>query len=209
MANYSATGSRLLTDNGQNRTGTAISTCIIVEVDGNAIGAIKKLSIKEGREIAMIDELGYDGHIDSVPKRATDIDGDCTRTRFDNLRMLAAFSRPYIHLAAQRIPFDIVIKDTFAGSDVNSVLVTTIKNVWCRSLNITYSADDFVIVEDMSWKAEYIYSKIGNKNAVPGVTGSRMMQIRTPISQFELAADRGDSRGALSGAGLLNATEAA
>jgi hypothetical protein len=209
MVDYPSTGSILLTDTGANRTGTAVSTCIIVEVDGNAVGAIKSLSINEAREIAMIDELGTDGHIDSVPKRATDISGDCKRTRFDNLRMLAAFSRPYIHLAAQRIPFDIVIKDTFAGNDVNSVLVTTIKNVWCDSVKITYSSDDFVIVEDMSWKAEQIYSKIGSSNAVPGVAGSRQMKIRTPISQYELMADRGERRGALDGAGLLQATEAA
>jgi hypothetical protein len=205
---YPNTGSILTGENDTNRTGTAVSTNIIILVNGNPIGAIKKLGISESRDIAVIDEVGTDGHIDSVPRKSTEITGTCTRTRFDNLRMLAAFSRPYIHLAAQRIPFDIVIQDTFAGSDVNSILTTTVRNVWANKLDITYSTDDFVIVEDMSWTAEHIYSKIGNSNAVPGVSGSRTLEIGTG-NYFERQADRGDRRGALDGAGLLLATEEA
>ena len=206
---YPNTGSILTGENDTNRTGTAVSTNIIILVNGNPIGAIKKLGISESRDIAVIDEVGTDGHIDSVPRKSTEITGTCTRTRFDNLRMLAAFSRPYIHLAAQRIPFDIVIQDTFAGSDPNRILVTTIRNVWANKLDITYSTDDFVIVEDMSWTAEHIYSRIGgNSNAVPGVGGSRNLEIGVG-NTFERQADRGDRRGALDGAGLLLATEEA
>src|SRR5690606_42104236 len=91
------TGSITTAEGGRNRTGTAVSTNIIIEVDGNAVGAIQSLSIKETRQIATIDEVGTDGHIDSVPSKSTDITVTCQRTRFDNLRVAAAFSRGFIH----------------------------------------------------------------------------------------------------------------
>lgn len=200
------TGSITTAEGGKNTTRTGVSTNIIIEVDGNSVGAIQSLSINEERPIAMIDEVGTDGHIDSVPQRSTNISGTCKRVRYDNLRVAAAFSRGYIHVASQRIPFDIVIKDIFAGSDPSSTLITTIKNVWIKSINMTYSATDFVIIEDMAWEAEKIYSTLGSNNAVPGVAGSRNLAI-TPADQFELASDRGDRRGSLDGAGLLFAIE--
>jgi len=201
------TGSILEASGGFNRTGTAVSTQIIIEVDGNAIGAIQNLTINETRQIAMIDEVGTDGHIDSVPMKSTDIKGSCQRTRFDNLRALAAFSRPYIHVASQRIPFDIVIKDIFAGSDPSSTIITTIKNVWVGSVRYSYRADNFVIVEDMDWEAEAIYSTLGaNNNAVPSAAGGRNLPL-SDTNQYELQTDRGGRRGALDAGGLLLAIE--
>jgi len=204
-------------DPSKNRTGTHVSTNIIIEVAGNSVGAIRQLSVNEARNIAMIDEVGTDGHIDSVPQKSTDISGSCQRTRFDGLRMAQAFSRPWIHVAAQRIPFDIVIKDIFAASgtidgaiDESSTLVTTIRNVWISKINVTYRADDFVIVEDMDWQAEHIYTTlgVGSTNAVGQsfVEGARPLEIGQ-ASPFELAADRGDRRGALDGPGLLLAID--
>lgn len=187
---------------GRNRTGTSVSTNIIIEVDGNPVGAIKSLNVDESRTITQIDEVGTDGHIDSVPSKSTNISGSCQRVRYDNLRIAAAFSRPYIHVAAQRIPFNIVIKDIFASSDPNTVLITTIKNVWISKISYTYSADDFVIIENMDWEAETIYSQINNNNAVTNVDGARNLPLQT-VNPFELAADRGDRRGALDAAGLL------
>lgn len=203
------TGSLLEADGGLNRTGTAVSTNIIIEVDGNSVGAIKSMSIREERRIASIDEVGTDGHIDSVPQSSTDITGSCSRTRFDNLRIASAFSRGFIHVAAQRIPFDIVIKDIFAGSDPSTTLVTTIKNVWIRQISVDYKSDDFVIVDSMDWVAETIFTTLGaNSNAVPGAAGGRNLQI-TDINAVERAADRGDRRGALDAAGLLLAIQEA
>jgi len=208
---YPATGSKLTGEGDINRTGSHVSTNIIIEVNGNAVGAVKQLSINEARRITQIDEVGTDGHIDSVPSQSTNITGSCQRTRFDGLRITAAFSRPYIHLAAQRIPFDIVIKDLFAatgaahGADPNeaTVLFTTLKNVWISKVSSTYRSDDFVIVDDMDWEAEHIYSRVvSGANVVGAITGGRQIP-GLSLNSFEQAADRGERRGALDGAGLL------
>lgn len=187
---------------GNNRTGTHVSTNIIIEVDGNAVGAVKELSVREQRPIAMIDEVGTDGHVDSVPQRSTNVTGSCQRTRFDGLRIAQAFSRGIIHVKAQRIPFDIVIKDIFLSSDPNTVLLTVIKNVWISNISVSYRAEDFVIVETMDWEAEDIFSTLNNNNAAISVGGARQITVQK-LNPFEQAADRGDRRGALDAAGLL------
>lgn len=190
-------------DGGRNRTGTALSTQIIVEVAGNPIGAIRSMSIRQQRRITMIDEVGTDGHIDSAPTQSTNITGSCERVRFDNLYILAAFSRPYIHVASQRIPFDIVIKDIFAGNDPSTTIITTIKNVWVSQVSTTYRSDDFIIVDSMEWEAETIFSTLGaNNNAVPAAAGGRQIPL-TNINPIERSADKGDRRGSLDAAGLL------
>jgi len=202
------TGSILLSEDGRNITSTAVSTNIIIEVDGNPIGAIQSLSIDEVRSIAMIDEVGTDGHIDSVPQSSTNITGSCQRTRFNNQRALHAFSRGYIHIASQRIPFDIIIKDTFAGDDPGSTLVTTIKNVWFTRMSVNYQSSNFVIVEDINWEAETIFSTLGSGNAVPNATasGSRNVNIIDNDS-VERETDIGGRRGSLNASGLLLAVD--
>jgi len=203
------TGSITTAESGRNRTGTAVSTNIIVEVDGNAVGAIQTLQVQEQRNIQTIDEVGTDGHIDSVPNQSTNITLNCTRTRFDNLRVASAFSRGYIHAHSQRIPFDVVIKDIFAGDDPSSTLVTTIKNCWINQISYEYKSQDFVIAETMNLTAETIFTTLGaSNNAVPGAAGGRDLPIG-PVNAFELAADKGDRRGAIDGAGLLLAIETA
>lgn len=201
------TGSTISADGGLNRTGTAVSTNIIIKVQGNEVGAVQTISFKEDRGIATIDEVGTDGHIDSVPNKSTDISGDCTRIRFDNLRIAPAFSRGFIHASAQRIPFDIEIYDIFAGTDAASTLITVVKNVWIRSLSVDYKATDFVISESMSWVAESISSTLGANNAIPGVAGTRNLVFNS--NPFERAADKGDRRGALDAGGLLFAIQEA
>lgn len=210
---YPHSGS-ILTESGRNVTRTGVSTQIIIQVDGNAIGAIQSINYKEDRNIKMIDEVGTDGHIDSVPQKSTDISGECTRIRFDNLRMAAAFSRGFIHASSQRIPFDIVILDIFAadendadgfnGSD--NVITTVIKNVWIRSLGVTMTSADFTISETMGWVAEHIYSYIGQGgNVVGATTGRQLPLIDNDI--IEKQADIGQRRGSLDAAGLINVTE--
>jgi hypothetical protein len=163
----------------------------------------------------MIDEVGTDGHIDSVPNKSTDISGSCRRTRFDNLRIASAFSRGYIHVAAQRIPFDIVILDIFAAdpddadggfAESDNVITTVIKNVWINKIGVNFQSNDFVIVEDMGWQAEHIYSYIGSGQPAVPATGAR--QLPGIISDgFEREADIGNRRGALDAAGLINAVD--
>lgn len=212
MSRAPNTDSLLTNDEGFNRTGTGVSTNIIVIVDDIKVGAIKSLNIREARSITQIDEVGTDGHVDSVPSKSTNITGSCSRTRFDGLRIAPAFERGFIHAGSQRIPFDIEIQDIFLSTDPNEALVTVIKNIWISEIAVTYRADDFVIVEDMNWEAEDIFSFFANAQGQPAATtfldGMREIPIKT-INPFEQSADSGNRRGALDGAGLLLAVDEA
>ncbi len=199
---YPNTGSILTDQFGNARTGTSLSTNIIIEVDGVPIGAIQNININEKRPIAMIDEVGTDGHIDSVPKSSADFSGSCSRTRFDRLRVSEAFSRGFIHVHSQRVPFDIVIKDIFNGDDANAI-VTTLKNVWISGLKYSYKADNYVIVDDMDFEFETIKSTLGQSQVNASQGGARGIPLF--INSLERAADRGDRRGALDASGLINA----
>ena len=214
---YPHTGSQLEDPiSGRNATRTGVSTNIVIQVDGNPVGAIQTLSINENRPIATIDEVGTDGHIDSVPQKSTDVTGSCKRTRFDNLRIAAAFSRGFVHVSSQRRPFDIMIFDIFAADEGDgvfdgdeNVITTVIKNVWISKIGVDYTADNFVIIENMDWVAEEIYSYVGtNSDAsvaefAPNVR--RLELIDNDI--YEKSADVGGRRGALDAAGLIRATE--
>lgn len=210
---YPHSGS-ILTDAGRNVTRTAVSTNIIIQVDGNSIGAIDSFSIDESREIAQIAEVGTDGFIDSVPSKATVVSGSCKRVRFDNLRVAAAFSRGFVHVSSQRIPFDIVILDTFAADEddadgfngADNVVTTVIKNVWINRISHAYQANNYVISEDMSWKAEHIYSYLGQGNPVVPATNARQIPV-IDYDTFERSADIGNRRGALDAAGLINVVD--
>jgi hypothetical protein len=197
------TNTQLLDSQGNNRTATHLSTNIIIKCDGNIIGAVQKLSIKEDRSITMVDEVGTDGHIDSAPNKSTNISGSCTRIRFDRMRLFEAFSRGFIHLKSQRIPFDIEIHDIFHDSDVNNAIITIIENVWFDSISYDYSASDFIIQEDCGFQAESIKSFLNNQNVAQSVANGRAQPII--LNQYEQEADRGAFRGALDAAGVLNA----
>lgn len=198
---------RILDPNtGKQRTGTHVSTNINILVKGIAVGAIKKINVKETRNISKWSEVGSDAVIDSVPNKATDISGGCTRTRFDGQRIAEAFMRGFVHVAAQRTPFDIEIQDSFKGdADSGSMIITTIRNVWISDISYIYSADDFVIVDDMSWQAESIDSILSGGGNVVGAVNSRGIPVI--VNPFEQTADSGQFRGALDGPGLLNAIE--
>jgi hypothetical protein len=196
---YPYTGSIIEGPNGQDRTGTAISTNIVIQVNNTAVGAIQTLSVREQRTITMIDEVGTDGHIDSVPTKSTDISGECRRIRYDLLRVGPAFSRDFFHVASQRIPFDIVIQDRWNGDGSNAI-ITTIKNVWIQSIGYAYNADNWLIIDDMSWVAEDIFSTLnGGLAATSGPRGFTLQQ-----DTIEQATDQGSFRGSLSAPGLIN-----
>jgi hypothetical protein len=203
---YPNTGSTIY----KNQTGVALSTNILIKAGGNAVGAIQSIQITESRQIKMIDELGTDGHIDSAPERSTEITGQCTRIRFDRIRIFQAFGRDFIHIKSQRIPFTIEIHDTWAGDDANKI-ITVLSDVWFDSMNYTYSGNDWVISESANFKAEDIYSvyngtgeAVGTKD--PGGNGSRSIQTEKEVgTRFQLEADGGKRRGAIDGAGLINA----
>lgn len=197
---YPQTGSTLLGPNGANKTSTGISTNIVIKVGPNTVGAVQELSVTENRPVFMVDEVGTDGHIDSVPNKSTDISGNCSRIRFDRMRIAEAFSRGFVHVAAQRIPFDIVIIDNWNG-DQNSALITTIKNVWIEQVSYAYRVSDWVITDTMNWKAETIYTTLANGNSATG--GERNLLLA--LDPIERSTDVGGRRGSLDAPGLLRA----
>jgi hypothetical protein len=153
-----------------NKTSTAISTNIIIMVNNTAVGAIQSMAISEKRGLKMIDEVGTDGHVDSVPNVSTNITGSCQRVRFDRLRVTEAFSRGFVHVASQVYPFDIVILDK-QKRDSGSQISTVIKNVWISGLDYTYQISDWVITDTMTWEAETIFSVLNGGSAQPVATG--------------------------------------
>lgn len=201
---YPQTGSVISGAGGSNTTQTAISTNIVISVGPNTIGAIQTLSIDESREIRMIDEVGTDGHVDSVPVRSTNITGSCDRIRFNKMRVAEAFSRSFVHVKAQRFPFDIVIIDNWNGSD-NNALITTIKNVWIKGISYSYAANDWIITDRLTFEAETIGTTLANGPSATGGVQNIPLAILSPTSDIEQAADIGNRRGSLDSPGLLSA----
>lgn len=201
--NYPKTGSTILGPSGQNKTSTGISTNIIIKVGGNTVGAVQKLTITETRNVSPITELGTDGVIDSVPTKSTEISGNCGRVRFDRMRIAEAFGRDFIHVQSQRRPFDIEIIDQWGGEGSQSV-ITTIKNVWIKSISYTYSSDNWIVSDEMSWMAETIYSYLGSSGKSP-VTGGgeRANGFKVYFDEIEQQADTGARRGSLDAPGLI------
>lgn len=185
---------------GQNKTSVSLSTNIIIYVNGKAVGAVQNLKIGEKRSIKMIDELGTDGHIDSAPIKSAEVTGSCERVRFDRLRIAEAFGRGFVHVKSQRYPFDIKIIDKSKADESNWV-TTTIKNVWITGIDYTYSADNWIISDSMTWEAETIYSVIGNGD--PVAKGGEIGQ-QYYINRAEQASDKGIRRGAMDVSGLID-----
>jgi hypothetical protein len=197
------TGTVLFDAEGNNRTATHLSTNIVIVVNGNPIGAIQTLNVTETRNLVMVDEIGTDGHIDSAPTKSTDYTIACTRIRFNRMRIAEAFGRGFIHAKSQRIPFDIEIHDRFHDADPGNAIVTTIQNCWIGEINYQYNADNFIITDTMNLQAEDIFSVFSGNNNVVGQVNARGEPIF--VNPFERQADRGEFRGALDQAGLLDA----
>lgn len=213
MADYPQTQSLLnLGDGfGTNTTNTAISTNILLAVRTPSgyqpIGAVQSMAISEKRSIKMIDEVGTDGHIDSVPNQSTNVTGTCQRVRFQKLRVAEAFDRGFLHVASQVYPFDIVIFDK-QKFQVNAQVTTIIKNVWIAGIDYTYQVSDWVITDSLTWEAEHIYSHV---NGGPAAVGGQN-NLYKPFggatnpnwieSQTDIGA--GGRRGSLDAAGLID-----
>jgi hypothetical protein len=214
MANAANTNSTLSLASGANKTSTAISTNIIITVrtpNGSYIpvGAVQSMAISEKRSIKMIDEVGTDGHIDSVPNQSTNITGSCQRVRFDRLRVAEAFSRGFVHVASQVYPFDIVIFDKQKLAQ-GLQIATTIQNVWISGIDYTYQVSDWVITDTMTWEAETIFSILNSGSNTPVAQGG---EIGLPFSNIpiERNTDTGlnGRRGSLDAPGLIDLGSAA
>jgi len=202
-------GSTIQLASGQNLTSTAIATNILIAVRTptgyNPVGAVQTMQVKEDRTIKMVNEVGTDGHIDSVPTASTNITGSCKRVRFDKLRIAEAFDRSFMHVAAQVYPFDIIIIDRQKYA-LNSQVSTVIKNVWIKSIDYTYDAENWIISDMMSWEAETIYSLVnGGPAAVGGQLNLQPFGLNNP-NWIERQTDSGanESRGSLDAAGLID-----
>ncbi len=204
MANAQNTGSTLSFPGGQNKTSTSISTHIVILVNNTPVGAVQSLKINESRNINEIDEVGTDGHVDSVPNQSTNITGTCDRIRFDRLRIAEAFGRGFIHVASQAYPFDIVILDR-QKRDQGSQISTVIKNVWIKSIDYSYSANDWVITDNMSWEAENIFSILNSGSSTPAAQGGeRRIAFSNVGVERETDTGANGRRGSLDSSGLID-----
>lgn len=198
------TGTVLYDSEGNNSTNTHLSTNIVISVDGNVVGAVQEFSINEWRPtIKMVDEVGTDGHIDSAPNGSTNITGNCNRIRYHRTRVAEAFSRGFVHVKSQRVPFDIEVHDRFHDADPNNAIVTTIKNVWIKTISYAYAVNDWIISDKMDWEAEDISSTLNGGNVAQETASGRSNTIS--LNPFEQQADSGQYRGSLDAPGLLDA----
>jgi hypothetical protein len=202
-----APNTQTVLDGEQNRslTSVGLSTNIIIEVNGNPVGGVQSLTVNENRAIKMVQEVGTDGNVDSAPQSATKITGNCNRIRVNALRIAPAFGRGFLHAGAQRIPFDIKIKDLMNGSASDQTIITTIHNVWINSISYSYTQGDYIIAETMGWEAEAIWSTMGTSTNSAATSGIRGFTLQKDNAGIEASADTGNRRGALDAAGLLNA----
>lgn len=209
METYPSSGS--LIETGIN---SSLSTQITIKVGPTTIGAIQSATIDQNREIAVHEEIGTDGVIDSHPKNAARVAMQVERIIFDQLRLTEAFARGFINLQAQRIPFDVQIIDkseqflpanfiqgggksssSLLGASTSvrgvanfadqinggtnkdkeirdamdkMVLVHTLHSCWFSVYSPTWSANNYIISEKATIKAEKITSHRGGLSAVNG-----------------------------------------
>jgi len=197
---------------GQNKTSTSLSTNILIYVDtpngSLPIGAIQEMSIKENRDVKMIHEVGTDGNISAVPTSAVSVSGSCNRIRYDAVRATEAFGRAYLHLASQIYPFDIVILDK-NRRDGNQV-ATIIKDVWFTDSDVRYTSDNWIITDNVLFKATRVYSFLvgtGGSAAVGGDLGIIPSgPFNTSVNDIERVVDAGKAGrlGSLDSGGLLD-----
>ena len=105
---------------------------------------------------------------------------------FDGLSLPEAFSRGFVNIAAQRMPFDIVVIDrshitpdaVVNGTDLTGnegEIVTVYKNCWFTNLSKTFSSQDYIISETASVSCETVYTQ----NSAGGALGGLGGQLRT------------------------------
>jgi hypothetical protein len=202
MADYPRTGSIL--DSGRSRTG--LSTQIIVFANNEPVGAIQSFQESQSRSNKKVAEVGTDGHIEIVPQSPVGITLSVTRIAFDGLSITEAFSRGWRNLTSQRIPFDIVVIDSFAGEGFEEAIVTTYHNCWFTSTSRTFSSDNYIISEQCGMDCEYVSTTRGGESiANSSVELGRDISASQQRDAVEAAADSGKRRGALDFPGIINA----
>jgi len=159
-----------------------LSTQIIIEAQGadgqfHTIGAIQNLTPTETRPLQRIGEVGTDAVIEITPTSFTTVTMEVTRIVFDYQRLPAAFQRGFRHIHAQRVPFDIQVKDynpyweisTTPGTAVNFMLTTRYVNCWLARYSTPFTADNYIITETATIEAEHVFDEpIGSQIATGG-----------------------------------------
>ena len=151
----------------QSSVNSSLTTQIVVKVNRATVGAIQQLTINQNRDMNVFEECGTDGIVEIVPKGATRVDLTIHRTVFDQLRITEAFSRGFINIQAQRIPFNIEIisRDT---NDPATMLVFILSNCWFKSCSMPHDANNYLIVEQAGVVCERITAMRGSESAVFG-----------------------------------------
>lgn len=116
------------------KTVPPLTTTIIVKVGDNVVGAIQNVSIKETPSDA-----------------AAPVKVEAHRVRFDRARIAEAFSRGYVHVAAQKYPLQIEV--------TSGTITTIIQNAWIEAIDWSYVTNDWIIVECMNLVAELVKKK--------------------------------------------------
>lgn len=199
MATYPQTGSIL-----DSTTRTALSTQILILVNNEPVGAVQSFQDQQNRSIRRIYEIGTDGTLEAVPESPATFSLQISRIVYDGINITEAFSRGFRNIQAQRIPFDIVVIDQYSGQNDDAV-ITTYENCWFESISKTYSADNYIIQEDVGVVVENVRSLRGGEAVAlsQGTGGGR--QIPGQLDEVELAADSGVRRGGLDFPGLISA----
>jgi hypothetical protein len=200
MAEYPRSGSIL-----DSKTRTALSTQIIIMVNGEPVGAVQSFSESQSRSVKRVFEVGLDGTLELVPESPATFSLRIDRIVYDGLSVTESMSRGFRNIQAQRIPFDIVVIDQYTGVDLEAV-ITTYENCWFTSIEKSYSSDNYIITENASVEVENIKTLRGGEAVAlsQGAGGAR--QIPLQIDEVELLADSGVRRGSLDFGGLISAS---
>jgi hypothetical protein len=204
-------------------TATGLSTQILIQVDGQGIGAIQSLRVSERRQNRRITEVGTDGVIEIVPNQAAEVSLSVDRIVFDRKTLTEAFQRAFLHIHSQRIPFDIFVYDfSSAVSDTSldanpseldigsafdapanaeGVITTVYENCWFSSLEGTYAGNDYIISQSAQIDCEFVRSFKDGKQNVPASRGEPAL-----FDALEALADMG-RRGSLDARGLARISD--
>lgn len=180
---YPLTGSTI-----DSNISTGLSTQILVKVGTENVGAIQNLSIQQRRSLYRSREVGLDGILEIVPNNSTEYSANITRIVFDRLRLPEAFSRGFINIKSQVLPFDILIIDRTNG-ETDGAVNHRLQHCWFTSYNPTYQADNFIISEQAEIWIEDISSTLGSSDTNAAIGGAR--GVNFDVNTRERATDRG------------------
>jgi hypothetical protein len=138
-----------------------------VKVNNTTVGAIQTLTITEAREMLIQEEIGTSGIVEVVPKGATKVSLRIERVVFDQLSLPEALARGFVHIQAQRMPFDIHIINTSASTEETAV-ITVCSGCWLKSKTTPYTVNSFLIIEAADIQCERITTSQRGISAVFG-----------------------------------------